>query len=430
MNYFLKKSSRPFALLLTVCMILTIFAGCGKTRPEKTTEPSEDNQTPPGLVEVKPTEPETEPPETEPAFDNIAYVSFDLEDSVPVKSSPSSTSRDIGFLDPGTKIEIIKISEYLGEDWALIREGWVKAMYLDFNGPDTPDETKPIENKPDETKPNNTTSIKGTVTSNGLNIRKEPNITSDIVGNYKTGASITILETKNGWGRTDKGWVSMTYVKTEGTTANNNNNNNNNNNTTTNKDGTVYFVTATTLNIRDEANTSGKQLGSYAMGDKIIVLETKNGWGKTDKGWISMQYAYKTGATGTNTGRGIVTGNGLNVRSGPGTNYDSVGTVNSGKRVDILEQITIGNTTWGCIGEGWISLGYVYVDGTKGPGAGTGTVEGDAVNIRSGPGTGYDSVGSLNSGDTVEILAQFEINGTYWGCINKGWVCMDYVGVG
>ena len=427
MYYFLKKSSRPMALLLAVCMILTMFAGCGKTKQEENPDPSEDNQIPPGLVAVKPTEAETEPPETEPEYNNVAYVSFDLEDPLPVKSSPSSSAKDLGFLDPGTQVEIIKTSDYLGVNWALIREGWVMLDYLDTNGPDTPDETKP-EDKPQETAPNNTTSIKGTVTSNGLNIRKEPNVTSDIVGNYKTGAAVTILETKNGWGRTDKGWISMTYVKTEGTTANNNNNTNTN--TTTTKDGTVYFVTATQLNIRDEASTNGKQLGSYALGDKIVILETKNGWGKTDKGWVSMQYAYKTGATGTNTARGIVTGTGLNVRSGPGTGYDSVGTVNSGKRVDILEQITIGNTTWGCIGEGWISLGYVYVDGTKGPGAGTGTVEGDAVNIRSGPGTTYESVGSLKSGDTIEILAQFEINGTYWGCINKGWVCMDYVGVG
>ena len=73
---------------------------------------------------------------------------------------------------------------------------------------------------------------------------------------------------------------------------------------------------------------------------------------------------------------------------------------------------------------------YVYVDGTTGEGAGTGTVSGNAVNIRSGPGTGYGSVGTLNNGDKVEILAQFEINGTKWGCIKNGWVCMDYVGVG
>jgi len=429
MYYFLKRNpSRLLTLLLAICMVITMLAGC--SRKEENTDPeagTDNNSVPPGLVEVKPTEEVTEPTETEPLYDNIAYVSFDVdEDGLEVKSAPSSTAKTLGHLDAGTEVEIIKTEPYLGIDWALIREGWVRLEYLDTkNGSNEPDDTDPEETKPQETAPQNTTSIKGTVTSNtGLNIRKEPDGT--IIGNYKYGTSITILETRNGWGRTDKGWVSMTYVKT--TNGNTTNNQQTNTNTTT--DGTAYFITATQLNIRDEASANGKQVGTYTMGDRVVVLETKNGWGRTDKGWISMQYAYKTGATGANTAKGLVIGNGLNVRSGPGTGYDSVGTVNFGKRVDILEQITIGNTTWGCISNGWISLGYVYIDGTNGDGAGTGTVEGDGVNIRSGPGTGFNVVGSLNTGDTVEILAQFEINGTYWGCINNGWVCMDYVGVG
>ena len=38
---------------------------------------------------------------------------------------------------------------------------------------------------------------------------------------------ITILETKNGWGRTNKGWVKLEYVNTNSTTVGGN---------TTNKD--------------------------------------------------------------------------------------------------------------------------------------------------------------------------------------------------
>ena len=41
-------------------------------------------------------------------------------------------------------------------------------------------------------------------------------------------------------------------------------------------------------------------VGDFTEGDKVVILETSNGWGKTDKGWISMQYAYKSGTTGTN----------------------------------------------------------------------------------------------------------------------------------
>ena len=427
MNYFLtKRLSRLLSVLLAICMVMTLFAGCRKAEPEEMTQPTED-QVPSGLVEVKPTE-ETTPPteETEPVNENMATV----KDQLNVRSSPSTGAKIIGYLDPGTQVEIIKTETYMGVEWALIREGWIVLDYVEMNnGSDQkdpePETTEPAEPAP--TEPVSTNKVTGKVTSNGLNIRQEPNTTSAVVGNYAKDTTITILETKNGWGKTDKGWVSMTYVATTGnTTTTNNTTNNNTTNTTTTTDGATYFITASELNVRDQASTNGKQVGTYVKGDKVVISETNNGWGKTEKGWISMQYAYKPGSTGANTAKGIVTGQGLNIRTGPGTGYASSGTYASGTRVNILEQIN----GWGCTDKGWISMQYIYVDGTTGEGAGTGTVTGDTVNIRSGPGTGYGAVGSLSQGDTVEILAQFEIGGTKWGCIKNGWVCMDFVGVG
>ena len=49
-----------------------------------------------------------------------------------------------------------------------------------------------------------------------LNIREKPKASSAVVGNYPSGETVTILETKNGWGRTDKGWIHMDYVTTFG----------------------------------------------------------------------------------------------------------------------------------------------------------------------------------------------------------------------
>lgn len=429
MNYFLKKRhSRLLALLMVICMVAAMFAGCKSGKDDEPSVPSEESL-PAGLVEVKPTEtmPEATEAPTEPVNENMATVT----DQLNVRSSPSTGAKIIGYLDPGTQVEIIKTETYMGVEWALIREGWIVLDYVEMNnGSDAkdPEGDSPAATEPAPSEPVNTTKITGKVTANGLYIRKEPSKTGEVVGNYANGTTITILETKNGWGRTDKGWVSMTYVSTTGTTNNTTTPNTTTNNTT--QDGTTYYITATQLNIRDQASTNGKQVGTYVEGDKVVILETSNGWGRTDKGWISMQYAYKNGATGENTAKGIVTGDALNIRSGPGTGYGSVGSYASGTRVSILEQITVDGVTWGCTDKGWISLGYVYIDGTKGDGAGTGTVTGDNVNIRSGPGTGYGAVGSLTAGQEIEIFAQFEVDGTYWGCMNKGWVCMDYVGVG
>ena len=61
---------------------------------------------------------------------------------------------------------------------------------------------------------------KYTVTTNaGLRIRKGPGTQYDRVGVYPKGAVLTVLEVSGGWGRTDRGWVSMDYLapQTSGT---------------------------------------------------------------------------------------------------------------------------------------------------------------------------------------------------------------------
>ncbi len=432
MNYFLtKRYSRLLSSALAICLVASSFSGCQKTKPEDTTPSTEENI--PGLVEVKPTEETTVPTEsTEPVNENLATVTKQLN----VRSSPSTGAKIIGYLDPGTQVEIIKIETYMGVEWALIREGWIVMDSVQMNNASSsqaPEETTPGATEPTPTEStnnntnNNTVKITGTVNAaNGLNVRSEPNTNGAIVSHYSNGTVITILETKDGWGRTNLGWVSMQFVNTNGA-ANNNTNTNANTNTNTNTTGgTTYFVTASELNIRDTAAATGNKVGSFVAGDKVVITETSNGWGKCDKGWVSMQYLYKTGETGTNTAKGIVTVDGLNIRTGPGTAYASAGSYKEGDRINILEQI--GN--WACTNKGWISLGYVYIDGTEGENGGTGSVTADDVNVRSGPGTQYEVLYKVDSGDTVEILEQFEIDGTVWGCLKEGWICMDYVAVG
>lgn len=135
----------------------------------------------------------------------------------------------------------------------------------------------------------NGTEITGKVTtSNGLNIREEPSTTSATVGNYSDGTIITILEIKDGWGRTDLGWVSLNYITTmDGTPM---------------VDiGQIEPSTATDienkvkeLNIREKPDKSSAVVGQYSNGTTITILETKDGWGRTDQGWIYMDYVNMT----------------------------------------------------------------------------------------------------------------------------------------
>ena len=94
----------------------------------------------------------------------------------------------------------------------------------------------------------------------------------------------------------------------------------------------------------------------------------------------------------------------------------------------ILETKTVGDMTWGRIQNGWISMDYVYVDGTVGNMKNEkGTLTGDYVNVRSGPGTEYGVVRSTREGDRVTVLHKVTINGKGWYCIADGWISADYV---
>ena len=86
------------------------------------------------------------------------------------------------------------------------------------------------------------------------------------------------MEVKDGWGKTDKGWISMAYVKMDETTI-----------TSTYKTG-KGTITASELNIRESDSINSKSLGSYKKDDKVEILEVKGEWGKTDKGWINLKY--------------------------------------------------------------------------------------------------------------------------------------------
>lgn len=79
--------------------------------------------------------------------------------------------------------------------------------------------------------------------SKGLNLRKEPNTESEILGAFEKGTTIELYEIKGNWGRTEKGWVCLDYTSYNVTS---------NKEETTNKKYTTgrYEVTAEVLTVR------------------------------------------------------------------------------------------------------------------------------------------------------------------------------------
>lgn len=116
-----------------------------------------------------------------------------------------------------------------------------------------------------------------------------------------------------------------------------------------------------------------------------------------------------------------ITAGALNVRKGPGTQYDIVDTLRKGESATIIAEYN----NWGKLesSKGWIGLKYTkQVTEPKEKGYKV-RVTG-SLNVRAGAGTQYDIVEVLQKGDIETIV---EEKGT-WGKLEsgKGWIGLKY----
>ena len=106
-----------------------------------------------------------------------------------------------------------------------------------------------------------------------------------------------------------------------------------------------------------------------------------------------------------------VTGNGVNVRSGPGMTYSITGSLKRGTVVEVLNR---SNDSWYQVswdsGSGYVSSAYLLLSGEGSTAAVTvsqegvaGYIEGMYVCLRSGPGTSYTILGTYSNGKLLTI---------------------------
>ena len=152
-------------------------------------------------------------------------------------------------------------------DWARIDEGWVAIKYLNIKSPE------------------NVQVDKGDVvriTADVLNVREGPGTNYARVGRIIGGSTEEILEVRNGWGKIKEGWISLNYVKYLKGSAN-----------AIVQAGDTVKVTTDWLNVRQGAGTDYARVDHLVRGTTVRITEIKDGWGKFDKGWISLNYVAK-----------------------------------------------------------------------------------------------------------------------------------------
>ncbi len=121
----------------------------------------------------------------------------------------------------------------------------------------------------------------------------------------------------------------------------------------------IGTVTADALRLRSEANTESSILATAALNDTVVVLEeVEEGWYKVDyksvEGYMSGEYLEIATQADVAIGYGLVQSGDatLNVRSGPGTEYDQVTVLYDGTVVDIIG-----------IDNGWFKIAHNDVSG-------------------------------------------------------------------
>lgn len=341
--------------------------------------------------------------------------------SLNVRKGAGTNYAVIGSLKNGAKVEILE----KGSTWYKIKygsgTGYVHKQYIKILSSTPTNPSNPPKNDP----PTHATPPQdkyGRVTASKLNVRTGAGTKNKRVGYVYKGNRVKILATSGAWYKISygnlTGYAHSDYIQLENTS------------TTPSKpvetpstSGKQGVVTASSLIVRSGRGTSYSRLGSLKRNTKITILETKNGWHKikygSGYGYVHGDYVKLTSSSGSGSGssgsssstsgkKGVVTASSLNVRSGSGTSYSRIGSLQRNATVTILEtkggwhKIKYGS------GYGYIHGDYVKITSSGGGGSSstrTGVVNASGLNLRTGKGTNYSIIRVLPRGTKIQILS-------------------------
>ena len=135
----------------------------------------------------------------------------------------------------------------------------------------------------------------------------------------------------------------------------------------------TYKVTASKLNVRSGAGTTYGIIGSVVKGQTLSVMSKSGSWYKINyngrTGYVSSDYVQASGTTTppAESTTYTVTASTLNVRSGAGTSYASIGSVTKGQKLSVVSK----SGSWYKINyngrTGYVSSDYVQASATASP---------------------------------------------------------------
>lgn len=382
--------------------------------------------------------------------------------AVYVRGGPGTGFFVLGTLYQGEVVPILGVSPDGGWWYVAARfgEGWVAGTGVTASSADSVAvrDPGPI----------------ATVTAGVLNVRGGAGPNAASLGRLSQGQQVLVTGTNEDgswlqirWAY-GTGWVSSQYVRITGGAV-----------TATlavTSDRPYGIVLSAFLNVRTGPGVNYALLGQVAGGTTLPIVgrSANNTWYQVETplgtGWVSAAYVAlrnEYGAAPITTGNlagaavsgpiAIVNTGALHIRSGPGPQYTSLGTLAGGEEAQIIGRSA--DWSWWLletrVGTGWASSMYIIARGdttgvpyvapgaTVTPQAGqaggaapapaiagpVAIVTTGALNIRSGPNSAFPSLGSVLSGTQMPIIGQSPDRG--WWLVESpygnGWVSKLYV---
>ncbi|OEF96329.1 SH3 domain-containing protein [Desulfuribacillus alkaliarsenatis] len=285
-----------------------------------------------------------------------------------------------------------------------------------------------------------------TITASILNVRAEPTTSATILAKLSRGEQVTLIDVKDGWYKitfdNTTGWIASDYAQeiatnnnTDANTPNNINDNNmadnNGNNiddnasngtdpSSNNGDGASdsidgnqeevkevkhATVDVNILNVRAGPNTSEQIMGKLSMRETVEIIEQQGEWLKISfngsEGWIASQFVTITtkNQSISHVPQVIIPKTGINIRSGPGTNYSIIKSANEGDTFNIISthgtwyEIILSNSQKGFVAS-WV-VQAVGIEGSANDRSIAGLLAGKTIVVD--PGHGGIDAGAIGS---------------------------------
>jgi len=312
-------------------------------------------QQPPPATNPPANTPDPPPPANPPAAQAKAGKVNTPGSTLNVRSGPGTNNAVIGSLSHNAAVTITGESS----GWYKItysgKDGYVSAAFVILDG-QTP-QTPPAPQ---------TKTVYVNTPGSALNVRNGAGTNFAVLGTLKHAEKVTVTDHNNDWYKLTfggtTGYISRSFTQESAPAAAA---------PPASSQKTAYVNTpGSTLNVRAGAGTNFSILGSLKHGEKITVTEENSAWyritfnGKT--AYVSRSFVSDSQPSGgasagspSQTAGTVNSPTGLNVRSGPGTNYSIVGGLSNGTKVTITGQsgswykIKFGST------EAWVSASFI-----------------------------------------------------------------------